>query len=162
MNGFEQRGSLVWLAVLTLFALHFVLHIGLSYGREAPDLLTLGVLIAVRETSLGRASVLGLVTGLFEDAMSLLAFGTNSIAMTVVAIGGSITRDLFVGDSRLFFPAYIFAGKWTRDVVHWLAMGPEVRQPFMEQAVGQGIVGALYLAGIAVALSIILGRWGEG
>ena len=60
MNGFEQRGSLVWLAVLTLFALHFVLHIGLSYGREAPDLLTLGVLIAVRETSLGRASALGL------------------------------------------------------------------------------------------------------
>ena len=96
MNGFEQRGSLVWLAVVTLFALHFVLHIGLSYGREAPDLLTLGVLIAVRETSLGRASALGLVTGLLEDAMSLLAFGTNSIAMTVVAIGGSITRDLFV------------------------------------------------------------------
>ena len=102
MNRTAGRGQLVWVSVFMLFTLHFVLHIGLSYGREAPDLLTLGLLIAARELSLARASGLGLVAGLLEDSMSLLAFGANSIAMTVVATGGSVTRDLFVGDSRLF------------------------------------------------------------
>tara|TARA_B100001123_G_C14947147_1_gene882196 strand:+ start:198 stop:650 length:453 start_codon:yes stop_codon:yes gene_type:complete len=147
--------------VLVLFTLHFVLHIGLSYGREAPDLLTLGLLIAARELSLGRAAGLGFVTGLLEDAMSLLAFGANSIAMTLVATGGSVTRDLFVGDSRLFFPAYVFAGKWTRDLIHWLAMGPEVRQPFIEQAVVEGSLGAIYVSGIAVVFSIVVSTWSQ-
>ena len=146
-------------SVLVLFTLHFVLHIGLSYGSEAPDLLTLGLLISARELSLARASGLGLVTGLLEDAMSLLAFGANSIAMTVVATGGSVTRGLFIGDSKLFFPAYVFAGKWTRDLIHWLAMGPEVRQPFIEQAVVEGSLGALYLAGIAISFSTVRVRW---
>ena len=161
MNRTAGRGQLVWVSVFMLFTLHFVLHIGLSYGREAPDLLTLGLLIAARELSLARASGLGLVAGLLEDSMSLLAFGANSIAMTVVATGGSVTRDLFVGDSRLFFPAYIFAGKWARDLIHWSAMGPEVRQPFMEQAVVEGSLGALYLSGIAIVFLIVLGSWSE-
>ena len=151
----------MWVGVLVLFTLHFVLHIGLSYGREAPDLLTLGLLIAARELSLGRAAGLGFVTGLLEDAMSLLAFGANSTAMTLVATGGSVTRDLFVGDSRLFFPAYVFAGKWTRDLIHWLAMGPEVRQPFIEQAVVEGSLGAIYVAGIAVVFSIVVSTWSQ-
>ena len=161
MNRTAGRGQLVGVSGFMRFTLHFVLHIGLSYGREAPDLLTLGLLIAARELSLARASGLGLVAGLLEDAMSLLAFGANSVAMTVVATGGSVTRDLFVGDSRLFFPAYIFAGKWARDLIHWLAMGPEVRQPFMEQAVVEGSLGALYLAGIAVVFSTALGSWSQ-
>ncbi len=161
MNGLARRRQLVWVGVLVLFTLHFVLHIGLSYGREAPDLLTLGLLIAARELSLGRAAGLGFVTGLLEDAMSLLAFGANSIAMTLVATGGSVTRDLFVGDSRLFFPAYVFAGKWTRDLIHWLAMGPEVRQPFIEQAVVEGSLGAIYVSGIAVVFSIVVSTWSQ-
>ncbi|HAY76458.1 MAG TPA: hypothetical protein DCY33_01365 [Gemmatimonadetes bacterium] len=161
MNGLARWRQLVWVSVLMLFTLHFVLHIGLSYGREAPDFLTLGLLIAARELSLSRAAGLGLVAGLLEDAMSLLAFGANSIAMTLVATGGSVTRDLFVGDSRLFFPAYIFAGKWTRDLIHWLAMGPEVRHPFIEQAVLEGMLGALYVAGIAIVFSIVRSSWSE-
>ena len=161
MNGFARRRQLVCVSVLVLFTLHFVLHIGLSYGSGAPDFLTLGLLIAARELTLSRAAGLGLVVGLLEDAMSLLAFGANSIAMTLIATGGSVTRDLFVGDSRLFFSAYIFAGKWTRDLIHWLAMGPEVRRTFTEQAVVEGSLGALYVAGIVIVLSTVRGRWSE-
>ncbi|MCH1403883.1 MAG: hypothetical protein L7U50_06230 [Candidatus Nanopelagicales bacterium] len=161
MNELDVRTVLLWIVVVLLFVVHFVLHIGFSYGRGAPDLLTLGLLIAARETSLGRASVLGLSTGLLEDAMSVLAFGANSIAMTIVAVGGAITRDLFVGDSRHFLPAYVFVGKWTRDLVHWIGMGSEVRQPFVEQAVLQGAIGSVYVAGIALVMSWVLGAWGE-
>ena len=161
MNELDVRTVLLWIVVSLLFVVHFVLHIGLSYGRGAPDLLTLGLLIAARETSLGRASVLGLSTGLLEDAMSVLAFGANSIAMTIVAVGGAVTRDLFVGDSRYFLPAYVFVGKWTRDLVHWIGMGSEVRQPFVEQVVLQGAIGSVYVAGIALVMSRLLWAWGE-
>lgn len=161
MNELDFRTVFLWIVVLSLFVVHFVLHIGLSYGRGAPDLLTLGLLIAARETTLGRASVLGLFAGLLEDAMSVLAFGANSIAMTVVAVGGSITRDLFVGDSKHFLPAYVFVGKWTRDLVHWIAVGEGVRQPFVEQVVVQGAIGSVYVAAIALVMSRVLGAWGE-
>jgi len=161
VNELDVRTVLLWIVVVLLFVVHFSLHIGFSYGRGAPDLLTLGLLIAARETSLGRASVLGLSTGLLEDAMSVLAFGANSIAMTLVAVGGAITRDLFVGDSRHFLPAYVFVGKWTRDLVHWIGMGSEVRQPFVEQVVLQGAIGSVYVAGIALVMSWVLGAWGE-
>ena len=161
MNELDFRTVFIWIVVLVLCVVHFILHIGLSYGRGAPDLLTLGLLIAARETSLGKASVVGLAAGLLEDAMSVLAFGANSIAMTIVAVGGAVTRDLFVGDSRHFLPAYVFAGKWTRDLVHWIAVGEGVRQPFVEQVVVQGAIGSAYVAGIALVMSHVLGAWGE-
>lgn len=161
MNELDFRTAFVWGLVLLLCVLHFVLHIGLSYGRGAPDLLTLGLLIAARETTLGRASILGLSMGLLEDAMSVLAFGANSIAMTIVAVGGAITRDLFVGDSKHFLPAYVFVGKWTRDLVHWIAVGNDVRQTFVEQVVVEGAIGSVYVAGIALVLSRALGAWGD-
>lgn len=161
MNELDVRTAFVWGLVVALFVAHFVLHIGLSYGRQAPDLLTLGLLIGARETSLGRAASVGLVAGLLEDAMSLLAFGANSIAMTLVGIGGAVTRDLFVGDSKLFLPAYVFFGKWVRDLVHWVAAGEGVRQPFVEQVVVQGSIGSVYVALIALVLSRLLGAWGE-
>ena len=157
----DVRAVLVRILVLLLLILHFVLHVGLSYGREAPDLLTLGLLIAARETRLGRATVFGFVVGLLEDAMSVLAFGANTIAMTIVAAGGAITRDLFVGDSRHFLPAYIFFGKWTRDLVHWIAVGRDVRQPFVEQVAVQGTIGALYVAAIAFVMARALAAWGD-
>ena len=147
----------IWLLVALLLLTHFVLHIGFSYGRGAPDLLTLALLIGVREIGLARAAVLGLVFGLLEDAMSVLAFGANAIAMTMVAVGGAATRDLFVGDSRLFLPSYVFFGKWIRDLVHWIAVGEGVRQPFVEQVVVQGGIASLYVAAVGVALGVVLG-----
>jgi cell shape-determining protein MreD len=151
----------VWAWVGILFFLHFLLHVGLSYGRAAPDLLTLGLLLAAREIGAGRASALGLLFGLIEDALSVLAFGANSLAMTVVAVGGATTRDLFVGDSRLFLIAYLFVGKWVRDLVHWIAVGEGLRQPFVEQVLVQGALHGLYVAAIGIVIAGLAGLGGE-
>ncbi len=151
----------VWLLVATLFTGHFLLHVGLSYGRGAPDLLTLALLLVAREVGLGRASTLGLAFGLLEDALSVLSFGANSIAMTLVAVGGAATRDLFVGDSRFFLVSYVFLGKWIRDLVHWIAVGEGVRQPFVEQVVVQGGVASLYVALVGVVVAGVFGLGGE-
>jgi cell shape-determining protein MreD len=140
---------------------HFVLHVGFGYGRGAPDLLTIGLLIAAREVGLGPAAVVGLVFGLLEDALSVLAFGANSVTMTAIGIAGAFTRDLFVGDSRFFVVAYFFAGKWMRDLLHWLMVGEGLRQPFVGEVLLQGTLAAAYAALVGTVLLSVTGRMGE-
>ena len=147
----------VWVLVGVLLVLHFLLHVGFAFGVGAPDLLTVALLLAAREIGVGRASALGLVFGIFEDALSVLAFGANTIAMTLVAIGGALTRDLFVGDSRLFLVSYLFLGKWFRDLIHWVAMGEGLRQPFVDQVLLQGALSGVYAAGVGFGLAALTG-----
>lgn len=140
---------------------HFVLHVGFGYGRGAPDLLTIGLLLAARDVGLGPAAVVGLVFGLLEDALSVLAFGANSVTMTAIGIAGAFTRDLFVGDSRLFVVSYFFVGKWMRDLLHWLMVGEGLRQPFLGEVLFQGTLAAAYAALVGVVLLSVTGRMGE-
>jgi len=155
-----------WVMALLLAALHLLLHVGFSYGRGAPDLLTLAILLASREVGLGRAAGLGLFFGLLEDALSVLSFGANTVAMTVVACAGALTRDFFVGDSKYFLVSYLFIGKWIRDLSHWIAVGwvdtgAALRQPFVEQVLIDGGIASLYVAGVGVVVGTLLGVGAE-
>ncbi len=145
----------MWLPVATLVLVHFFLHVGLGFGDGAPDLLTVGLLLAAREVRLGQAAVMGFFFGLLEDALSVLAFGANGVALTLVGMGGAFTRDLFVGDSRLFIVSYFWLGKWVRDLVHWLSVGEGLRQPFVDQVLVQGAIGGAYAAALGLGLVAI-------
>lgn len=158
MSGARWR---TWILVAALVVLHFLLHVGLGYARGAPDLLTIALLLTAREVGLGGAAAVGLFFGLLEDALSVLAFGANTVAMTVTGILGAFTRDLFVGDSRLFVISYFFVGKWTRDFVHWVMVGEGLRQPFLDDVLVRGIVGAAYAAVVGLAVVTLAGRPGE-
>jgi len=147
----------VWILVALLFVLHFLLHVGFGFGVGAPDLLTVSLLLAAREIGMERAAVMGLAFGLMEDALSVLAFGASSIALTFIGIGGAFSREIFVGDSRLFLVSYLFLGKWLRDLVHWIVVGEDLRQPFVEQVMVQGSVGGAYAAAIGMALVAVTG-----
>lgn len=138
--------------VAILAVLHFLLHVGFGMGRAAPDLLTVALLIGARETRLGWAAGTGFLFGILEDALSVLAFGANAVTMSVVGVVGAATRALFVGDSLLFIVSYFFLGKWLRDILHWVLMGEELRRPFTDQVLVQGLTGAAYaaLAGVLV------------
>lgn len=153
-----SRGWL-WTIVTLLAVVHLLLHVGFSYERGAPDLLTLALLLAARDGGVGRASALGLFFGLLEDALSVLAFGANSVAMTIVAIAGALTRDLFVGDSRFFLVSYLLIGKWVRDLVHWIAVGEGMRRPFVEQVLVDGGMASVYVAIVGV---LVVGLTGVG
>lgn len=141
-----------WLLAVGLVVLHLLLHVGLGYGRGAPDLLTIGLLLVAREVGLGGAAATGLFFGLLEDSLSVLAFGANAVAMTTIGILGAVTRDLFVGDSRLFALSYFFAGKWARDLLHWLMIGQDLRQPFFDEVLVQGFLGGLYAAVVGLVV----------
>ena len=147
----------VWLLVAVLAFSHLLLHVGFGIGRAAPDLLTVALLLGARELGMGRTAGLGLFFGLLQDALTVLSFGANSLAMTIVAVLGAVTRDFFVGDSTLFLVSYFVIGKWTRDLVYWVMVGESLRQPFVEQVVVQGLTGGVYTAVVGLGLLEITG-----
>jgi hypothetical protein len=162
----RDRALRVAVVVGLLAVLHLLLHVSFSYGRGAPDLLTLGLLLAAREVALGKAAGIGLFFGLLEDALSVLSFGANTVAMTLVACAGALTRDLFVGDSRLFLVSYLVIGKWVRDLTHWVAVGwveagAGLRQPFVEQVLVDGGIASVYVAVVGVAVAALTGLGSE-
>ena len=140
--------------VPALAAIHFFLHLGLGFGRGAPDLLTVALLLAARELGMGGGGALGFLFGLLEDAFSVLAFGANTLALTLVGILGARTRLLWVGESLLFYFWYLTAGIWLRGLVHWIVSGESLREPFMDAVVVDGSLSALYGAAVGVVLMI--------
>ncbi|HET9984762.1 MAG TPA: rod shape-determining protein MreD [Longimicrobiales bacterium] len=109
-----------WAFIAVLAVLHFLLHLGLGLGATAPDLLTVAVLLAARRLSGAAAAGVGLVLGLVQDSLSLVAFGADAVALAVLGFLGTRSRDFFVGDSLLFVAVYLFLGKWLHDVLYFL------------------------------------------
>jgi cell shape-determining protein MreD len=147
--------------VAALVVLHFLVHLGLGIGRGAPDFLTLALLIGCRDLRMGTGAALGLVFGLLEDSFSVLTFGSNTIAMTVIGTLGARTRDLFVGDSALFTVLYLFVGKWVHDLVLWLVVGDALRESFWYALLLQASLGALYLSLTGLLVMGLTGTWWE-
>lgn len=151
----------VWIVVVGLVLLHFLLHVGLGVGDAAPDLLTVALLLTAREVGVGTAAGVGLAMGLLEDALSVLSFGANTVAMTVVGALGAVTRDLFVGDSLVFLVSYFVLGEWARDLIAWLMMGGGLRPPFLRGVVVHGFLGGVYAAAVGIAVMAVAGLWRE-
>ncbi len=151
------RKSVLGVFVPLLAILHFLLHVGLEIEGAAPDFLTLAVLLGARVSGMGLAGALGFLFGILEDAFSVLAFGANTLALTVVGILGARTRDLFVGDSLRFFFVYFFGGKLVRDVMYWIVAGETVREPFVAGVLVDGGLGALYVAALGTLMVFLLG-----
>ncbi len=156
-----RGGRGLWITVVGLVVLHLFLHLGLGLGAEAPDLLTVGLLLAVREGGAGTGAGLGFAFGLLEDAFSVLAFGANTVAMTLVGAVGARARELFVGDSLLFVVAYLALGKWLRDLIHWVVVGEAVREPFVRAMLVQGGLAALYAAAVGLVVLAVAGELRE-
>ena len=120
-------------------------------------MLTLALLLAAREVTMGWGGGLGFFFGLLEDSFSGLAFGANTLAMALVGVLGARTRDLFVGDSLLFFFFYLAAGKWIRDLVHWAAAGEGGREPFLNAVLIDGSLAAVYVGLFGLLLILLFG-----
>ena len=146
-----------WVVVALLVVLHFGLHLSLGLGKSAPDLLIVALLIAAREVGVGAGAGLGFFLGLMDDAFSVLAFGANTLAMTLVGAAVAKTRDLFVGDSLVFMVSYLVLGKWCRDLLHWVAVGESVREPFVNTMLINSPLAAAYAALVGLGVVAISG-----
>ena len=132
--------------------LHFGLHLSLALGKSAPDLLVVALLIAAREVGVGAGAGLGFFLGLMDDAFSVLAFGANTFALTLLGAVGAKTRDLFVGDSLNFIVSYLVLGKWCRDLLHWIAVGESLREPFVDAMLINSPLATVYAAVIGLGV----------
>jgi rod shape-determining protein MreD len=153
------RVGLIAIAALMVVA-HLILHVGLGLGAGAPDLATLGLLVLAREVRMTPAATTGFVVGLLEDALSVLSFGANTVALTVVGALGARTRDLFVGDSVTFVVSYFAVGKWLRDLIQWLMTSGDLREPFARAVLVDSTVASLYVAALGVLLFAAVGLLG--
>jgi rod shape-determining protein MreD len=122
--------------------------------------MTVALLLAAREIGMGGGAGLGFLFGLLEDSFSVLSFGANTLSMTLVGILGARTRDLFVGESLLFFFSYLGAGKLFRELIQWAVAGEAVREPFLSVVVIDGTGSALYAA-VTGTLLLLPFRWRE-
>jgi cell shape-determining protein MreD len=143
--------------VVFLVVLHFGLHLSLDLGESAPDLLVVALLIAAREVNIGWGAGIGFVLGLLDDAFSVLAFGSNTFALTLLGMGGARTRDLFVGDSLFFLTSYLVLGKWVRDLLHWVAVGGGLRESFVDTMLIQSPISAVYAGVVGLVVITISG-----
>lgn len=156
-----MRSGRVWLVVAILIFLHLFLHVALGIGRAAPDLFLVALLLAGRELGVLGGAALGFALGLAEDALSVLAFGAGTIALTVAGFLGGVTRDLFVGDSRVFVVAYLVVGKWLRDLVYWIVAPDIVTDGFVEALFIRGVPVAAYAAAVGVLAFWLAGHYGS-
>jgi rod shape-determining protein MreD len=154
------RRRVVAILVPLLVVLHLFLHLGLGIGKAAPDFMTVALLLAAREVGMGAGGALGFSLGLLEDSVSVLAFGANTLSLTIVGILGARTRDLFVGESRRFFFTYLVVGKLIRDLIHWIVAGEGIREPFLSAVVVGGTIAAVYGAVLGVLLLLPFERKG--
>jgi rod shape-determining protein MreD len=152
------RRPVLTLLVPSMVVLHLFLHLGFGIGRGAPDLMTVALLLAARELGVGGGAGVGFFLGLLEDSFSVLAFGANTLSLTLVGILGARTRDFFVGDSLFFSFSYLVAGKLLRDLIHWIAAGEGLREPFINAVVVDGTVAAVYGAVVGILLLIPFNR----
>ena len=94
------------------------------------------------------AAGLGLAFGVIEDALSILSFGANAMALTIVGILGSWSREFFVGGSVVFLVSYFTIGVWFRGVLHWVISGRSVGEETVRLLLLDMPLAALYGAGV--------------
>lgn len=103
--------------VILLVLLHLTLHLAFGMGPEAPDLMTVAVLLAARRVRGAVAAGVGGLLGLIDDALALTSFGASAVALSVVGYLAARSRDIFEGESVLYLLVYLFLGKWLRDLI---------------------------------------------
>jgi rod shape-determining protein MreD len=150
-----KTGWPFWVFIAALVVLHLILHLTLGMGPEAPDLLTVAVLLGARSLSGGAAAGLGFGLGLVEDAVSVTAFGASAAAYTIVAYLGARSRDFFIGESLFFLAGYLFLGKWIHEALYYLFAAGVRRGDAVETLLVQAPLGGLYAAAAGLVAVVV-------
>ena len=148
----------LFLLCTALIVMHLLLHVALALGPVAPDLLVVALLLGCRALGSAGGAALGFVLGLLEDAFAVTSFGSNVFALTVVGALGARTRDFFVGDSIPFLAVFFMLGKWSRDMLAWVASDPAARPPLNDLALVESPLLGLYAAAAGVFVRMLFIR----
>jgi rod shape-determining protein MreD len=117
-----SRTVAFWTFIALLVVLHLLLRLGAGL-RFVPDLLVVAALLGARRLGGAMAAGYGLVLGLIADSLSMVAFGATAVAFVIVCYLGSLSRNLFEGDSFLFILVYVFLFTWLAEAIRFAAGG---------------------------------------
>ncbi|MGD8698954.1 MAG: rod shape-determining protein MreD [Gemmatimonadales bacterium] len=118
----SSRAGLAF-TVAALAFLHFTLRPVLDSWYVGPNLLVCGALIAARGLRPNAAIAVGFALGLLEDSIAVSYFGLATLLLLLLTYMGSRTRDLFLGEERLFIGTYLVVGTWLYETASYLLMG---------------------------------------
>ena len=104
------------LAFLILVVLHYTLRPVLGW-RTSIDFLVIALLLASVRIRPASAAILGFAMGLVADSLSVGAFGSAALAMSVVGFAASWLRAVVFAENLVLHAAFFFAGKWLFDIV---------------------------------------------
>jgi rod shape-determining protein MreD len=105
-----------------LLVLHYTLRPLLAW-RSSPDFLVIALLLVSIRVRPGSAAIVGFLTGLVADSISLEGLGAGALAMSVVAFGASWLKAVFFADNLPLIAFFIFLGKWALDIMYHHASG---------------------------------------
>lgn len=146
-----RNSTAFWIFIIVLVVLHFGVHVAMGIRGLVPDFLTIALLLGSRRLSGAGAAGLGLALGLLNDALSITSFGALAVTYSIVGFLGARSRDMFEGDSLLFVTAYIFLGKWVRDLLYQFLAHP---QPWSYMWSGALLAGLITAVGGVIALTL--------
>lgn len=104
------------IAFVILIVLHYTLRPVLGW-RTSIDFLVIALLLASVRMRPGLAALLGFGMGLVADSLSVGAFGSAALAMSVVGFAASWLRAVVFAENLALHAAFFFAGKWLFDIV---------------------------------------------
>jgi rod shape-determining protein MreD len=104
------------IAFALLVVLHYTLRPVLGW-RTSIDFLVIALLLASVRMRPGLAALLGFGMGLVADSLSVGAFGSAALAMSVVGFAASWLRAVVFAENLALHAAFFFAGKWLFDIV---------------------------------------------
>jgi cell shape-determining protein MreD len=148
MTGWTRRfGVLVGLMVFA----HFGIRLGLGFGTEAPDLLTVAALLSARRLPAAGAAALGAGLGLLNDAFSIGAFGTTALVLGLVCVLGALSRQFVEGTTVPFHAAYLLGGVTLAEVLR-LTLHAGRLAPLLPETLAAAALSAVYatIAGLIV------------
>lgn len=105
------------------------------------------------------AAGIGFALGLVADSLSILSFGANAAALTVVGFLGSRSRDFFLGESLIFLASYLALGTWLREAIHWSIARGGLWAEAPRVLLIEAPVAALYAAVVGTVILKLTGAW---
>jgi rod shape-determining protein MreD len=156
------RGRYRFATVLLLLVVsHFALRPWFVDERWAPDFLLLALLIYSIRSTPGRASVAGLLVGLFADASHPERFGSGALGHTIVGYLAAWGKAVFFAENVLVSGAFFFVGTWIRDVLVLLAGGYAGASTFFWQIAFWSPLKAMATAIVGMGVLMVFQRWLE-
>ena len=143
-----RRVLVVGAWVVALLTLQYTVRPLLGWRVQVDFLVIVLLMISVRSRP-AIAAFCGLVLGIVTDSLTPGAFGAGALAMTLVGFLSSWLKAAFFTENPVLNATFIFAGKWTFDLVYLTAA---------RQTSGSDFAAQLFLwSPLAAALTAVAG-----